>query len=129
MARPVKLPTVYEDLTYTLIGIGFDIHNELGPVHKEKVYQNAFCQELESCGIVFEKEKTLSVSFKGKKVGVYRPDVVVDGKVVIEIKAVNFLPRKAEAQLSYYLKGSDYRIGLILNFGSPKLQVKRRIYD
>ncbi|MBM3209195.1 GxxExxY protein [Candidatus Shapirobacteria bacterium] len=126
--RPVKKPVIYEELTYRLIGIAFEVHKELGSVHKENVYQNAFCLELSSLGIPFQKEQALEVSFKGKKVGVYKPDIVVDGKVVIEIKALPVLFQDAESQLSYYLKGSNFRVGLLLNFGSPKLQIKRRIY-
>lgn len=128
MPHPIKKPVLYEDLTYKLIGMAMEIHNELGPVHKELVYQNALAHELKAAKIPFTKEEILSVNFKGEKMGVYRPDFIVDDKVVVEIKALGFLPLKAETQLSYYLKGSKYRVGLLLNFGSAKLQVKRRIY-
>lgn len=128
MPRPTQRPIPYEDLTYKLIGIAMEIHKELGPVHKEIIYQNALCQELEIQKIPFKREKVLPVNFKDKRVGVYKPDFIVEDKVVVEIKAVEFLPQKAEIQLSYYLKGTDYKVGLLLNFGSPRLQVKRRIY-
>ncbi|MFZ5366074.1 MAG: GxxExxY protein [Patescibacteria group bacterium] len=128
MPRPIKRPILYEDLTYKLIGFAMGIHNELGSIHKEAVYQNAFAQELKTAGIPFKREEVLPVNFKGKEIGSYKPDFVVDEKVVVEIKAVEFLPQKAEVQLSYYLKGTKYRVGLLLNFGSPKLQIKRRIY-
>ena len=128
MPRPVKKPVLYEELTYKLIGIAMGIHKELGPVHKEIIYQNAFCQELETQKIPFKKEEVVPVNFKEKRVGVYKPDFIIDDKVVVEIKAVEFLSQKAETQLSYYLKGTDYKVGLLLNFGSPRLQVKRRIY-
>lgn len=126
--RPVKKPTLHEQLTYKLIGIAIEIHNELGPIHKEIVYQNAFSQELLDLKIPFRKEESLVVNFKGKNIGTYRPDFIIDDKVVIEIKALPFLPQKSEIQLSYYLKTTKYRIGLLLNFGSSKLQMKRRIY-
>lgn len=128
MPRPTKKPTIHEDLTYKLIGIAIDIHNELGPIHKEIIYQNAFAQELKTSKIPFKKEDALTVNFRGKKVGSYKPDFIVDDKVIVEIKAMQFLPQKAEVQLGYYLKSSNYRVGLLLNFGSPKLQIKRRIY-
>ena len=128
MPRPIKAPTVYEDLTYALIGIAFSIHKQLGPIHKELIYQKAFAHELTDKMIPFTKEKQLPVSFKGEKVGVYIPDFLIDDKVIVEIKALEFIPQKAGVQLSYYLKNTGYRVGLLINFGTPKLQVRRRIY-
>ena len=128
MPRPVQKPVVYEDITYMLIGIGFSIHKELGPVHKEQVYQQAFADELDSKKIFFKREVHLPVLFKGKSVGVYVPDFVIDGKVILELKAINDLPLSASTQLNYYLKATGYRIGLLLNFGTRRLQVRRRIY-
>lgn len=128
MVRPVKSPTVYEELTYKVIGAAYSVHQELKSGHKEIVYQNALCQELNSLGIFFQKEPALDVVYKGKKAGVYRPDLLIDDKVIVEIKAVGFLPRQAETQLAYYLKVTGYRVGLLLNFGAKSLQVRRRIY-
>jgi GxxExxY protein len=128
MPRPVKMPVLYEDLTYKLIGLGFEIHKELGSVHKELVYQKAFLEELKKNQIPFEREMQLPVLFKGKKVGVYIPDFVIDTKVILELKALVLLPESAGTQLNYYLKATGYKIGLIMNFGARRLQVRRRIY-
>jgi len=120
---------LYADLTYKIIGIAMSIHTELGPVHKEIVYHNALKKEFILQHIPFASEKIIPVKYKGEQVGTYKPDFVIDDKVVVEIKALNFLPQSSEAQLSYYIKGSGYKIGLLFNFGEKHLQVKRRIYD
>ncbi len=125
---PVKSPTVYADLTYILIGLGYSVHKELGSFHKEQIYQQALAQELETKNIPFQREVHLPVKFKEKNVGVYVPDFVVDEKVIVELKAVVDLPLSAGTQLSYYLKATGYRVGLLLNFGARRLQVRRRIY-
>lgn len=126
--RPIKQPALYEELTYQLIGLGQKIHTQLGPVHKEIIYQNALRIELEKTGLAFIKEVQLPVIYEGKKIGVYKPDFLVDNKVIIEIKALEFIPQNAMVQLSYYLKGTQYRIGLLFNFGSSRFEVRRRIY-
>lgn len=128
MPRPIKQPPVYEDLTYRLIGVAMAVHKQLGPIHKEIVYQKAFAHELSMEAIPYVREERLDVAYKGEKIGVYIPDFIVDHKVILEIKALEFIPQKAGVQLSYYLKNTDYRVGLLINFGAPKLQVRRRIY-
>src|SRR4030067_1620902 len=115
MPRPIKYPALYEELTYTLIGIGFSIHKELGPIHKEQVYQNAFARELTDNSIPFNQETRLPVLFKGLPVGVYVPDFVIDNKIILELKAVDILPTTAGTQLNYYLKATGYKIGLLMN--------------
>lgn len=120
---------LYKDLTYKIIGAAFTVHKTLGPVHKEIIYQKALAAELTSLGISFKREVSLPVTYKDEKVGIYQPDFIVEDKVVIEIKAVEFLPPSSKTQLSYYLKGTKYKIGLLLNFGRSSLEVHRRIYD
>ena len=128
MPRPTKHPVVYEELSYKIIGLGFAVQKELGNIHKEIVYQKAFEIALKNQHIPFEREKRLPVMFLEKNVGIYIPDFVIDNKIVVEIKAVEMLPYKASVQLSYYLKTTGYRVGILLNFGSRRLQVRRRIY-
>lgn len=118
-----------EDLTYQIIGAAFEVHKQLGPVHKEIVYQKALESEFTSRKLPFESQARLPVVYRNKKVGVYCPDFIVDKKVIVEIKAVDFLPVKHEVQLSYYLKATKYKLGLLLNFGKSRLVVRRRIYD
>lgn len=117
---------LYQDLTYKVRGLMFKVYNELGFGHKEKVYQKALCHELVKNNVRFEQEKALDVIYDGIKVGTYRPDFVVDGKILLESKAVSFLPKEAETQLIYYLKGTDFKLGLLVNFGSAKLTIKEK---
>lgn len=124
-----KRRLLYGDLTYQIRGAMFAVHTALGPGHKESVYHKALAKEFTLTGIRFVTEKALDVSYKDEKVGVYRPDFVVDEKVIIEIKAVPFLAKNAESQMSYYLRGTNYQLGLLVNFGSKRLDIRRRIYS
>lgn len=120
---------LYGDLTFKIRGAMFAVHTALGPGHKESLYQKALAREFEVRDIPFIREKPLPISYKEKKVGVYRPDFVVDDKVVIEVKAVPFLAKNAEVQMSYYLRGTKYELGLLVNFGARRLDIRRRIYS
>ncbi len=120
---------LYADVTYKIIGAAISVHNALGPVHKELVYHKALEKELAASNIPFTTETILPVRYKGTSVGTYKPDFIIDNKIIVEIKALLFLPNTSETQLTYYLKGTGYKIGLLLNFGAPKLQVRRRIYE
>lgn len=128
MPRPINNPSVYEDLTYKLIGIGYLVHKELGSAHKEAVYQRAFEVELKLTAISYTREAQLPVLYKGKNVGIYVPDFVVDDRVIVELKAMEQIPLAAGTQLNYYLKATGYRVGLLMNFGTRRLQIRRRIY-
>lgn len=114
--------------TYKIRGALFNVYNELGNGHKEAVYQRALAKEFKETGIQYEQEVNLSVNYKGDRVGIYRPDFVVDGKVIVELKAVEFMPKIYDNQLIHYLKTTGYSIGLLANFGSSKLTIKRLIW-
>lgn len=119
---------LYKDLTYKIRGVMFAVHRELGSGHKEQVYQKALAKEFVERRIPFEAEKTLDVIYKGEKVGVYKPDFIVDNRILIEVKAVPVLSKNAEAQLSHYLRGTPYKLGLLVNFGAKSLDIRRRIW-
>lgn len=119
---------LYPDLSYKLQGCFFKVYNTLGFGHKEVVYQRALEQELTTQRISFEKEKHLAIKYDGEKIAEYVPDIVIDNKIIIEIKALEFLPNKIITQLIYYLKGTNYSLGYLVNFGSSKLQIIRRIW-
>ncbi len=119
---------LYSDLTYKVIGALYVVHNELGSVHKENIYHKAVSIEFENQKINFEEEKTLPVKYKGQKIGVYRPDFIIEDKVILEIKVVPVITKAMFDQIFYYVKGSNYKLVLLANFGSSKLIVKRRIY-
>ena len=92
---------LYSDLTYKVIGALYEVHSELGSVHKENIYHKAVAIELKRRGIKFEEEKSLPVNYKGKKIGIYRPDFVIEEKVLLEIKVVPFVTKTIFDQLFY----------------------------
>jgi len=119
---------LYPELSYQIRGAIFMVYKALGPYHKESVYANALAEELKKSKIPFAREKSIDVIYENKKVGVYRPDFLIDEKIVIELKAVEFLPRNDERQLSYYLGGTPYGLGFLVNFGSRNgVDIRRRI--
>lgn len=124
----INTDLLYGDITYKIRGAIFSVYNELGYGHKEQVYQKALEKELKERNIPFEKEANLNVKYKNEKVGNYRPDFVIEEKVILELKAVELLPKTFETQLLHYLKTTNFNLGLLVNFGSPKLQIKRIIW-
>lgn len=119
---------LYETLTFKIRRAIFNVYNCLGYGHKETVYQKALEKELSEINLPYQKEPLLKVEYKGEQVGSYRPDFVVDNKIIIEIKAVEFMPKAFETQLLHYLKTTKYNLGLLVNFGSPRLLIKRLLW-
>ena len=120
---------LHHDLTYRLRGIFFQIRNTYGPGQKENIYSNLLVEALKENKIPFAKEKIINIYTPNKKVaGTYKPDFVVDNKIIVEIKSSSYTTRVDEKQLYYYLRNSNYEIGLLVNFSTPKLYIKRIIY-
>lgn len=120
---------LYEEESYKLRGLWMKIYNTLGPGHKEITYGNAFEELLKREGVLYEREPTLVLSFGGKKVGTYRPDFIVYGKIIVEFKSLNFVPPVFAKKIYQYLKSSEHTLGFIVNFGAPELEIIRRVYD
>ncbi len=120
---------LYKELAYQTVGAFYEVYNTLGPGFKESVYHNALAIEFTLRKISFETNKRLTIKYKKQTAGIYEPDFVIDNKILIEIKAVPRMPRVYEKQLYYYLKGSEYKLGYLVNFGADKLEIKRRIYE
>jgi len=113
-------------LTEKIISCCFKVHSELGPGFNEKIYHNALGLALEETGLKYETEKEFSVLFDGKKVGAFRLDLIVQNKVIVEIKAVmGNMPEVFRYQLLSYLKASGLQTGLLINFGDKSCYVKR----
>lgn len=112
-------------LSHLIIGIAIDIHKKLGPGFQEKIYEEALLKEIEKTGIGFEKQKVVRVDYDGQSLGHQRIDLLVEGKVILEIKACTKIIPIHRDQLISYLKTADKRLGLILNFGRRKLEIKR----
>lgn len=119
---------LYKKLVYKIQGVVFEVYKELGPGFKESIYQQALEEEFNHQRIPFQKEVPLEISYKDKKVGLYRPDFIVDEKVILEVKAVPQMPLYFETQLYYYLKATNYKLGLLVNFGCDGgVDIRRRI--
>ena len=119
---------LYKDLTQELIGAAMAVHRELGSGFLEYVYEEALCYELNLREIPFERQKELDIYYKDLLIPrKYKPDLIVENKVIVEIKATSGLTEVEEAQLLNYLKATKMRVGLLLNFGKKKLEMKRRI--
>lgn len=110
-----------------IIGCAFNVSNTLGAGFLEKVYHNALMVELIDNGLYAEKEKAISISYKNKIVGEYYADILVNNQIIVELKAVKTLNEIHQAQLLNYLKATNLHLGLLINFGTPKVQIKRMV--
>ncbi len=120
---------LYEDITYKIRSAIFAVKKNISLGHKELIYQKALEEEFKKIGLYFEKQKIIDVFYNNKKVGVYQPDFVIEDKIIVEIKALPFLGQTEEKQLWSYLKGSHYKLALLVNFGGKDIEIKRIVYD
>lgn len=115
----------YQDLTSKIIKCAFEVQNNLGCGFLEKVYHKALLYEFQETGLNVKSEKAIRIFYKDKEIGTYVADFVIEDKVIIEVKTVEFLSKVHTAQVLNYLKATKYEVGLILNFARPKLEYKR----
>lgn len=118
----------HSDITDKIIGVFYDVYNELGEGFLESVYHNAMCIALNQAGLRSEREVALPVFFRGQVVGDFRADLIVSDCVIVELKTVRALDHSHEAQLFHYLRSTKIEVGLLLNFG-PRPQFKRIAFD
>ena len=116
----------YADLTHVVIGGFYDVYNQLGHGFLESVYESALEIDLKSAQVAVERQKEIEVFFRGHCVGKYVADLVVQNRVIVELKAVRMPTPAHEAQLLNLLKATRVEVGLLLNFG-PKAEFKRMI--
>ena len=113
-------------LTEKIISCCFKVHSKLGPGFSEKIYHNALKVVLEEAGLKYQTERQYTVYFEDKKVGSLKLDLIIEGKVIVEVKAVTgVMPQVFKHQILSYLKVSNLRVGLVVNFGNKSCQVKR----
>jgi GxxExxY protein len=115
-------------LSGEVIGCAMEVHKELGCGFLEIVYERALAIELCDSHISFERQAPLQVRYREQNIGHYLPDFVVEGELIVELKAAASITPLCEAQLINYLAVSNLHVGLILNFGARSLQIKRRVY-
>jgi len=119
---------IYEELSFQVMSSVFEVHNVLGPGFLERVYENALVKEFALRGIPVETQKEIKVSYKGDSIGCYYTDILVDGKIIIELKAVDKLSSLHKAQLLNYLKATGIKLGYLINMGSKSVEYKRLVY-
>ncbi len=116
---------LYEELTKLILEACFEVSNELGAGFLESVYQNALLLALRQKGLKVEAQKPIEVLFRGENVGQFYTDLLVDDKVIVELKAVKAILPEHKAQVINYLKATGIEVGLLVNFGMPKLEYHR----
>ena len=118
-----------EELSYAIRGCVYEVFRELGCGFLEKVYENALLVELKERGLNAESQIPVKVFYKNKIVGEYIIDILVEKKVIVELKTVEKVDNVHEAQLLNYLKASGIQVGLLINFKHPKVEIKRMVMD
>jgi GxxExxY protein len=118
---------IHEEITQEIIRCFFHVYNYFGYGFSEKVYENALCIELAKAGLVVKAQEKIDVFYEQEIVGTYYADLLVDNKVIVELKSTGYLKLEHEAQLLNYLKATNIEVGLLLNFGE-KAEFKRKAF-
>ena len=116
---------IYKDLCYILNGLGYEIQNSLGSARSEKQYQDALEFKLKSANLKYEREKDLLFRLAEGTISGNKVDFVVENKVAVDIKAKKYITRADYKQMLRYLKAGKYKLGLLINFGTSKVTIKR----
>jgi len=120
---------IYRDLAYKVVGLAMEVHRKLGYGFLEKVYENALMVLFRREGIRAQQQVPIRVYFEGEDVGYYLADILVDCKVVLEVKAVEGLIDAHRAQTLNYLRATNLDLAILLNFGKESLQYERLVYS
>ncbi|MCK9614599.1 MAG: GxxExxY protein [Candidatus Omnitrophica bacterium] len=120
---------LYEEESYQIRGACFEVWNHFGSAFKEGIIQKALVKEFKERNLSVEQQKQINILYKGEKVGSYVPDFVINDKIIMEIKVKPMLLQEDKKQFWYYLRGSNYKLGFLINFGTKKLEIVRRVYD
>ena len=122
--RPELSPEL-NAVTGRVIGCAIEVHKTLGPGFLESLYAEAMAAALDECRLAYRREVRVGVSYKGRPIGEHRLDLLINERVVVELKAVESLARVHYAQVRSYLRATDLRVGLLVNFESATLEVRR----
>lgn len=119
----------FKDITEKIISCAIEVHSSLGPGLLESIYEEALAHEFVLRGMMFEKQREISLDYKGKTIGKHRLDFLIEDKVILELKAVETMHSLFEAQLLTYLKVMNKRVGLLINFNVVSLKegIKRMV--
>jgi GxxExxY protein len=122
------MPLKHEELTGKIIDVFYDVYNELGHGFLESVYENSMRLALTESRLLLPDKQPLLVHFRGVVVGTFEPDIIVEERVILELKSARAIDPAHEAQLLNYLRATTVEVGLLLNFG-PKPEFKRMVFD
>ena len=116
---------LFKTLSFAIIGAAMEVHGILGPGFLESVYQAALEKELTLRGIPFQHQVELPVSYKGDLVGIYKADLIIDSKIIVEIKGISKLNASHQAQALHYLAATGLELAILVNFGMSSLEYRR----
>jgi len=116
---------IYKELSYRIVGLAMEVHNKLGFGFLEKVYENALMVLFQKEGIPAQQQATITVYFEGKVVGDYYADILVDDRIILELKAVDRIVDVHRAQALNYLRATGIKLAIILNFGKSSFEYER----
>jgi len=120
---------LYPELSYKIVGAIYEIWKKFGPAFKESIYQKSLVEEFKNRNISFVAQKQIPIFYNEKKIGVYTPDFIIEDKILLEIKHIPKITFREKKQARHYLKDSNYKPLLLVNFGGEKLEILRRVYD
>ena len=124
-ARREKL----DQITEIIIGCAYSVQSTLGSGFLEKVYENALSHEIKKAGLGVLQQFPIKVFYDGIEVGDYVSDIIVENQILVELKAVRTIDNIHRAQCLNYLKATDFKVCLLINFGNPKLEIRRVVLD
>lgn len=116
---------LYKELSYKIIGLAMEVHRELGTGFLEKVYENALMILLEENNIKAIQQEPIKISFRNKIIGDYIADIIVEEKIILELKCISKIIGVHKAQLANYLKATGKKVGIIINFGNKSVEIER----
>ena len=116
---------IYKELSYQIVGIAFDVYNNLGPGYQEKYYQRGFAFGLQEKNWKFRREVLVPITFKGRDIGRYYLDFLVEDKIIVELKKGDYFSRKNIEQVIAYLQATDLQLAILINFTSTGVKFKR----
>ena len=119
------MPLIHAELTEKILGCCIRVHKALGPGFLEKIHEEALCLELEKAGLKYERQKSVFIFHEGKPVGEHRLDLLVESKVVLELKTCSAIEDAHLATARSYLKATGLQLALVVNFARPTLDIKR----
>jgi GxxExxY protein len=114
-----------DDLSYRIIGCAMRVHNEIGPGLREKPYENALCVDLREQGLSLVQQRAFPIFYHGQIVGDCIPDIIVDSTVIVDVKSIDATGDAEVAQMLNYLRIAKLKLGLVINFKNPKVEIKR----